>query len=131
MKSKLGIVLLGILIFLLGGVAGAVSRYLYSEHLKASVPKTLPGIDDVVEWMGRELQLDAQQKASVKIIISETREHYRALSQDFRPRYEALRKDSDDRINALLRDNQKPLFKEFLKKIQSIRPISSQPVSSK
>jgi uncharacterized membrane protein len=131
MRSRLSIVLLGILVFLLGGVAGAASYYLYCEHQKASVPTTIPQIDDVVDWMARELKLDAQQKASVKIIITETRTCYRDLSQEFRPRYEKMRKESDDRINALLRDDQKPLFEEFLAKIKSIRPAAAQPASTK
>jgi hypothetical protein len=131
MKSKLGVTLLGVLVFLLGGVAGATSYYLYCEHLKASSPKTIPKVDDVVEWMARELKLDAKQKAEVKVIITEVRGRYRTLWQEFRPRYDLLRKESDDRINTLLREDQKPLFEEFLKKLRSATPASSQPAAAK
>jgi hypothetical protein len=131
MKSRLGVALLGVLIFLLGGVAGATSYYLYCEHPKASAPKTIPKVDDVVEWMARELKLDAQQKADVKVIITDIRGRYRALWQEFRPRYELLRKESDDRINSLLREDQKPLFEEFLKKLRSSAPSSSKPEAAK
>jgi hypothetical protein len=129
MKSKIGIALLAILIFLLGGVAGGVSLYLYCEHIKAS-SATIPKVDDVAEWMARELKLDAQQKAAVKVIIIEMRGRYHALSLEFRPRYEQLRKESDDRINALLREDQKPLFDKFLKKIKAMMPVAAQPASS-
>jgi uncharacterized membrane protein len=129
MKSKLGIALLGILIFLLGGIAGGVSSYLYCEHLKATA--TIPKDDDVTEWMAHELKLDAQQKAAARVIIVDIRERYRTLSGEFRPRYEALRKESDERINALLRPDQKPLFENLLKKFRSLRPAAAQPVSSK
>ncbi len=131
MKSKVGVAFLGILIFLLGGVAGGVSYYLYCEHQKTSVPKTIPKVDDVVDWMATEVKLDGQQKSQVKVIITEVRNRYRGLWQDFRPRYDSLRKESDDRINALLRDDQKRLFEEFLKKIRSTTPAASRPANTK
>jgi len=126
MKSRLGIASLAIFIFLLGGVAGAVSYYLYCERQKA----TVRSVEDVVEWMATELKLDEQQKAQVRVIITDIRTRYRGLWQEFRPRYVALRKESDDRINALLRDDQKPLFEKFLKKLKSATPASSQPATS-
>jgi uncharacterized membrane protein len=130
MKSKLSVALLGILIFLLGGVAGAVSYYLYCKHLKTSAA-TIPTVEEVVDGMAQELQLDAQQKQAVKVIISDIRNRYRALSQEFRPRWEELRCESDDRINALLREDQKPRFEKFLRKYKSTTPSSSKPASSK
>lgn len=126
MRSKLGIALLAILIFLLGGIAGGAGYYLYVEHLKAK-PSTNTKVDDVVEWMAKELKLDAKQKIAVRENIVYGRAQYRALSQEFRPRYNALRKESDDRIRALLREDQKPLFEKFLEKIKNIRPAAAQP----
>ena len=129
MKSKLGVILLGILVFLLGGIAGAVSRYLYCERVKASVPKTIPRVEDVVERMAGVLKLDAQQKIEIKVIIGESRNRYRELSRQFRPQYEKIVQDSDNRIRALLRDNQKPLFEEFIKKYTT--PAAPKPASAK
>jgi len=129
MKSKLGVILLGILVFLLGGIAGAVSRYLYCERVKASVPKTIPRVEDVVERMAGVLKLDAQQKIEIKVIIGESRNRYRELSRQFRPQYEKIVQESDNRIRALLRDNQKPLFEEFLKKYKA--PAAPKSTSAK
>jgi uncharacterized membrane protein len=129
MKSKLGVILLGILVFLLGGIAGAVSRYLYCERVKASVPKTIPRVEDVVERMAGILKLDAQQKIEVKVIIGESRNRYRELSRQFRPQYENIVQESDNRIRALLRDNQKPLFEEFIKKYKA--PAAPKSASAK
>jgi uncharacterized membrane protein len=129
MKSKLGVILLGILVFLLGGIAGAVSRYLYCERVKASVPKTIPRVEDVVERMAGILKLDAQQKIEIKVIIGESRNRYRELSRQFRPQYEKIVQESDNRIRALLRDNQKPLFEEFLKKYKA--PAAPKSTSAK
>ena len=129
MKSKLGVILLGILVFLLGGIAGAVSRYLYCERVKASVPKTIPRVEDVVERMAGILKLDAQQKIEIKVIIGESRNRYRELSRQFRPQYEKIVQESDNRIRALLRDNQKPLFEEFIKKYKA--PAAPKSTSAK
>jgi hypothetical protein len=131
MKSKLGVILLGILVFLLGGIAGAVSRYLYCEHMKTSVPKTIPRVEDVVENMARILNLDAQQKTEIKAIIGESRNRYRELSRQFRPQYEKIVQESDNRIRALLRDDQKSLFEEFIKKFKAAPAVSSKSASAK
>jgi hypothetical protein len=131
MKSKLGVILLGILVFLLGGIAGAVSRYIYCEHMKTSVPKTIPRVEDVVERMARILNLDAQQKTDVKIIIGESRNRYRELSRQFRPQYQKIVQESDNRIRALLRDDQKPLFEEFIKKFKAPPAASPKSTSAK
>jgi uncharacterized membrane protein len=121
--------LLAILIFLLGAVAGGAGYYLYCQHEKTSFA-SYPKVDDVVEWMAKELNLDTQQKVAVRAHIVRVREQYRDLSQEFRPRYDAMRKESDDRLNALLREDQKPLFDKFLQKIKSMRPVAAQPPPS-
>lgn len=131
MKSKLGIALLGILIFLLGGIAGAVSRYLYYEHKAAAVRRTIPKVEQVVEGMAKELRLDAQQKESMKAIISDSRKRYRELSQQFNPMYLKIRNDSNAQIRSLLRDDQKVLYEEFLRKIRSTRTTAPKQASSK
>lgn len=133
MKSRLGIVLLGILVFLLGGIAGAVSHYLYCEHAKAraSSPRTIQRVEDVVEGMAKVLNLDVQQKAGVKGIIGENRNRYRELWRQFRPRYEQIVQDSDNQIRALLRDDQKPLFEEYLKRLKSKQTAASASTSAK
>lgn len=133
MKSKVAVIFLGILVFLLGGIAGAVSHYLYREQVKAkaSGARTIPRVEDVVEGMAKVLKLDAPQKAEVKVIISESRNRYRELWKQFRPQYEQIVQDSDNRIRALLRDDQKPLFEEYLKKIKAKQKPAAQPASSK
>jgi hypothetical protein len=131
MKSKLGVILLGILVFLLGGIAGAVSRYLYCERMKVSVPKTIPRVEDVVERMAHILNLNAAQKTEIKVIIGESRDHYRELSRQFRPQYEKIVQESDNRIRTLLRDDQKPLFEEFIKKFKAPPATAPKPASAK
>jgi Spy/CpxP family protein refolding chaperone len=140
MKSKLSVILLWILVFLLGGVSGAVSHYLYREHLKALTPGASPKPKDIVEGMALELKLDAQQKESLKAIMDQTRQRVHALNQQFRPQYEAvnkqykpqfeaIRNETDDKIRQILRADQRMRFEEFLKKIKSAPPGPPRPQS--
>lgn len=133
MKSKLGVILLGILVFLLGGIAGAVSHCLYREQVKpeTGARKTIPRVEDVVEGMARTLKLDTQQKAQVNGIITESRNSYRKLWRQFRPEYEKIVQSSDDRIRALLREDQKPLFETYLKKLKPKQTATTKPASAK
>jgi hypothetical protein len=117
MKSKLCVALLWVLVFLLGGIAGAGGYHLFYRNEKAK-PK------DFIQEMARDLKLDAQQTASLKIIFDESIKRYRALTQEFRPQFRAIRNESDEKIRGILRPDQKLLFEERLKKYR--RPASSQ-----
>jgi hypothetical protein len=116
MISKVNVILLGILIFLLGGTAGAVSHYLYRLHVRQVALKAGPARYDVVEALANELKLDSKQKQNLRIIIDESRKCSRELWQEFKPRWETIRNDSDQKIKNMLRDDQKALFEKFLKK---------------
>jgi len=141
MKSKLSVVLLWVLVFLLGGVSGAVSHYLYREHIKTPTPAVPQRSGDIVEGMARELNLDAQQKESLKTIFGQTRQQvhalnqqfkpqYEALNQQYRPQFEAIRNDTDEKIRQILRSDQRTRFEAFLKKLHSAPPPRPRPPSS-
>jgi len=132
MKSKLGIALLWILVFLLGGVAGAVSHCLYQEHAKPATNSMIPPKPpDVVGWMVRELQLDERQKDSLKSIFSESRKRYRALGEQYKPQWEAIRNQTDERIKQMLNAGQKTRFEALLKKVYAPPPKQKPPQDSK
>ncbi len=134
MKSKLSVALLWILVFLLGCVSGAVSHYLYHEHLGSAAPASNPkSKDDLIEGMAHELNLDAKQKVAMKEIFGQTRQYvrelnqqykpmYEALNQQYKPRFEAIRDESDNKIRQILRSDQRPLFEAFLKKVHTAPP---------
>ena len=135
MKSKLGIVLLWIVVFLLGGVAGAVSHYLYvRDQLKiAAVPKGPLKPGDIQKGLAEVLNLDDQQKESLKSIFAKSRTQFRALNQEYKPKWEAtrksfdeqvmrVRKDFDEEVKKTLRPDQRTKFEEFLKKVYSQPP---------
>jgi uncharacterized membrane protein len=119
MKSKVSVALLGILVFLLGGIGGAISHYFYLRYF--FVPP------NIVEAFARELKLDAKQKEQLRDIFNESRERYRALSLQFRPQYENIRNETDQQIRKILRDDQKAHFEDFLIKVHS--PAANPPLS--
>jgi len=118
MRSKLGVVLLWILIFLLGGIAGAVSHYLYCDHLKATSPASpaRKSSDEIINEMALFLRLDASQKESLKTIFDESRMRYRELNQQYQPQYKAIRNETNERIKGMLREDQKSRFEEWIKR---------------
>ena len=130
MKSKLNVLLLGILIFALGGLAGAVSFSIYREHNRAPAAKAASLPRDIVEDMAQELSLDAQQKEKLRVIFGESRKRFHGLNEQFRPLYENLnsqympqwekvRDETDDQVRKMLRPDQKAHFEEFLKKVHA------------
>ena len=89
MRSKLSIALLWILVFLLGGVAGAVSDYLYrGKKPLAAAPATPPKPQDIIDGIARELRLDNQQKESLKAIFDQSGQRYRAAQAEASPESE-------------------------------------------
>lgn len=121
MKSKTGAALLLLVIFLLGGIAGAASFYIYRDHVAAARfqrPRN-PGRPDIIEEMARSLNLDSRQKDQLKVIWQRGRERYSALSLAFRPQYEEIRAKTNDAIRAILRPEQRRQFDDTLRKMDS------------
>lgn len=130
MKSKLGAALLGIVIFLMGGIAGAISHYLYREHQKTiNVPK-IPTYQDILDGMAQELMLDQQQKENLRLIFSKNRKRNFNLALEYRPHYEKIRVGTENEIKEMLRPDQRERYEEFLRKVYSPPkpPIENQPV---
>jgi uncharacterized membrane protein len=117
MKSKISVALLGIAIFLMGGIAGAVSHYLYSEHQKIPNAPQIPTYQDILDGMAKELMLDDGQKETLKVIFDESRKLYFDLALEYRPHYEKIRNETDDKIKEMLRPDQRIRFEEFLRKV--------------
>jgi len=125
MKSKLGIALVWVFVFLLGGVAGAISHFLYRANMKVATtsmvpPPPKPG--EVLDRMAREFNLDAQQKENLKAIFTQSREQYRALGQQFMPQWKAIRNETEEEIKQILRPDQRAKYEEFLKNFYSKQP---------
>lgn len=121
MKSKTNAALLLIAIFVLGGVAGGVSHYLYENHLISYPPPRprVPNSHDIVEEMAKHLNLDAQQKEQLKTIVQQSRDRYRALSRQFQPQYEKIRGETNEAIRGILRPDQRKQFEATLEKMDA------------
>jgi Spy/CpxP family protein refolding chaperone len=121
MKSKTTAALLLVSIFLLGGVSGGMSHYIYQNHLGSSPPPKprVANSHDIAEEMAQSLGLDAGQKEQLRGIIQQSSEHYRALSRQFRPQYEKIRMETNDAIRAILRPDQRKHFEDTLEKMDS------------
>jgi len=131
MKSRLVIVLLWCLIFILGGAAGWFGNCVYCGAKTVQPPETPKDsrlkkdtdkdgeLQKIIADLVRELRLDAEQQESLKSIFYETRLKYQELNKEFRPRYKMIRDESDDRIREILRDDQKERFEELLKPLRS------------
>lgn len=114
MKSKTSAALLLILTFLLGGITGAVSYSLYQNHVAAANPRSNDSHDPVNE-LAKALSLDSKQKETLKGIMDQSRDRYRALSRQMRPQYETIRNDTRQQIRQILHDDQKARFENFLR----------------
>lgn len=119
MKSRLGVALLGIVIFLMGAIAGAISHYLYREHMKAVNAPQIPTYQDILDGMADELMLDAQQRETLKLIFDKSRKRYFNLALEYRPHYEEIRIETEDQIKEMLRPDQRKHYEEFLRKVYS------------
>jgi hypothetical protein len=102
-----------LLVFLLGGIAGAVSYNLYRQHTR---PKPEDFINKLAKDLKKDLKLDAQQTESLKAIFNENFKRKQTLIQEFRPRFDVIRNETDEKIKSILRPDQKLLFEERLKK---------------
>lgn len=119
MKSKFCMVLLWVMVFLLGGMAGAVGYHLYCEQK--------PKSDDFIEEMARDLKLDAQQTESLREIFDEAIKRYRELKQQYQPQFKTIRNETDEKIKSILRPDQQLLFEERLKKFRQSKHQSPSP----
>ncbi len=138
MKSKLGIVSLWLLVFVLGGVAGAVSHYLYvRDQLKQAAIRRGPlKPGDIQKNLAQILNLDDQQKESLKITFAQSRTQLRTLYQKYKPQFEALkpydeefmrlRREFDEELKKTLRPDQRAKFEEFLKRVYA-QPSGTRP----
>ncbi len=120
MRSKTSATLMLVLIFVLGGVAGAISEHLYKTRIAnaSGRPPGRMGPHDIVEDMAKDLKLTADQKEKLRGIVLQSRERYRSLSVQFRPQYDTIRNETNEQIRQILTDDQKIRFEAIVKDIE-------------
>jgi len=132
MKSKLGMALSWVLVFLLGAVAGSVGHSLYTRQEKPVVAQKAsqkPG--EILDRVATNLRLDAQQKESLKTIFAQSRQKYQTLGEQYKPQWEAIRDTTNDQIKLILRPDQREKFEAFLKKVAAAPPRQAQSKADK
>ena len=116
MKSRTTAALLLVVTFLLGGVAGGVSYYFYHNQVAAENSR-YNNPHNIVNVLAQSLSLNENQTGTLKTIIGQSRDRYRALSLQFRPQYEVIRNETRQQIRQILRDDQRARFEEIMSDI--------------
>ena len=109
-RTTLKIWLVLLVVFVLGSVTGAALTGLYRSRAGGGAEARERAMHDRFEKMRSELSLTDQQTTSVRTILDETRNEYRALRTELRPRFEEPRMKARARIRALLTPEQQKKF---------------------
>jgi len=111
-RTTLKIWLVLLAVFVLGSVTGAALTGLYRSRAAggSGAEAHERAMHERFEKMRAELNLTDQQTASVRTILDETRNEYRALRTELRPRFEEPRMKARARIRALLTPEQQQKF---------------------
>jgi len=108
-KHKARLVILAT--FALGILTGA-----FAMNLFGAKPASLSARPSMLEDLAKEVRLDAGQRAQVEQIITETKQQFQELQQQFHPRFVELRNASRTRIRNLLTPEQQALYDEWNRK---------------
>jgi Spy/CpxP family protein refolding chaperone len=109
-RTTLKIWLVLLVVFVLGSVTGAALTGLYRSRAGGGAEARERAMHERFEKMRSELSLTDQQTTSVRTILDETRNEYRALRTELRPRFEEPRMKARARIRALLTPEQQKKF---------------------
>jgi len=94
-------------IFVLGFTAGILALNVYRSIAHRDVP------GDRLEQLSQRLDLNADQKAKVQQIFSDTREQLRALRRESEPRVNDIRRQADDKLQQVLTPDQWEKFQKI------------------
>src|ERR1044072_6062739 len=88
------------IIFVLGFTAGILALNLYRGLARRGEPR------DRLEQLSQRLDLNADQKAKVQQIFSDTRDQLRALRRESEPRVNDIRSQADQKLQQVLTPDQ-------------------------
>jgi hypothetical protein len=118
-KSKVWALALLLVVFLVGGVAGAAADRLLAGERKVSSSQRARSSDRdrrtrYLDWLAAELDLSEEQRAQVGATAERYREQVSALWTEMRPRYDALEEEMRAEIRGLLTEEQRVAYEELL-----------------
>lgn len=95
------------IIFVLGFTAGILALNLYRGLAHRGEPR------DRLEQLSQRLDLNADQKAKVQQIFSDTRDQLRALRRESEPRVNDIRAQADQKLQQVLTPDQWQRFQKI------------------
>jgi|ERR1051326_4075423 len=95
------------IIFVLGFTAGILALNLYRGLARRGEPR------DRLEQLSQRLDLNADQKAKVQQIFSDTRDQLRALRRETEPRVNDIRAQADQKLQQVLTPEQWQKFQKI------------------
>jgi Spy/CpxP family protein refolding chaperone len=101
-----------LIIFVLGFAAGILALNVYRGL--AGGPRSR----DRFEQMAERLNLNADQKTKVQLILSDTREQVRALRRESEPKFDEIRRQADTRLQEVMTPEQ---WQQFQKERHEMR----------
>ena len=105
-----------ILIFMLGGLAGALVVHKIDQQKIESIMHGEAGMtrEFIVTRLNRELNLDDIQQDRLRAIVRETHIEMRNVRRLYRPQIEEILQRSQDRVRAILRPEQLAVFNKIV-----------------
>jgi hypothetical protein len=105
-----------VLIFLLGGMAGALVMHGIDQQKIVSIMKGESGMtrEFIVTRLNRELNLDATQLEQLRIIVRGTHAEMRSIRNQYRPQIDEILKRSQDKVRTILRPDQLETFNKIV-----------------
>jgi uncharacterized membrane protein len=105
-----------ILIFLLGGMAGALVMHRIEQQKIEGIMKGETGTarEYIITRLNRGLNLDAAQLEQLRIVVRETHAQMRSVRKEYRPQIEEILKRSQDRVRTILRPDQVETFNKIV-----------------
>lgn len=95
------------IIFVLGFTAGILALNVYRGLARRGEPR------DRLEQLSQRLDLNADQKAKVQQIFSDTRDQLRALRRESEPRVNDIRAQADQKLQQVLTPDQWQRFQKI------------------
>ncbi len=109
-KRKAQLMIVGT--FLLGVAVGTGGTYLFWKHRPTPSPSSPQAL---LEDLSRTLELTAQQRDEIEIILKRSREAYQELRNQNRPQFLALRDQTREEIREKLSPEQQLLYERWNK----------------
>jgi hypothetical protein len=105
-----------VLIFVLGGIAGALVMRGIDQHKIESIIKGESGMtrEVIVTRLNQKLNLDAVQLEQLRTIVWETHAQMRSIRKQYRPQIEEILQRSQDRVRTILRPDQLETFNKIV-----------------